>query len=88
MAEPHDIDQDWDAIAAEVGLPEGWRAAGFDSAEYMVGADSIYHVRDEDDRPTGALKCPFPHCGFRRRDVEAMFRHAHGGHLTAPVSGG
>lgn len=68
----------FDAIAAEVGLPADWRAQGYDTPEYMESGDSIYLVRDEDDRPTGVLKCVWPGCKFRRRSVEAMFRHVHG----------
>lgn len=62
---------DWDAIAAEVGLPTDWREQGFDSPEYMVSEDSIYR------QDNGVLLCVWPNCEFRRRDVEAMFRHVH-----------
>lgn len=68
----------FDAIAAELGYPLDWRAIGYDTPEYMESADSLYHVRDENDRPTGVLKCVWPGCKFRRRSVEAMFRHVHG----------
>lgn len=78
---------DWDAIAAELGMDPDWRAQGFDSPEYMASGDSIYHVRDEDDRPTGTFKCPFPDCRFRRRDLEATFRHVHGAAHAASSSG-
>lgn len=64
---------DWDAIAAEVGLPPDWREAGWDTPETM---QEMYP-----DDEGGAMVCPWPHCNFRRRtDVEAMFRHAHGAH--------
>ena len=65
---------DWDAIAAEIGLPEDWRAQGFDAPEYMVREDSVYR------QDSGVLLCVWPGCNFRRRDVEVMFRHVHGGH--------
>ena len=71
-----------DAIAAEVGLPADWRAIGFDTPEYMVSDDSLYHVRDDNDQPTGVLKCVWPlawlpvSAAIRRGDVPPRSRRA------------
>jgi hypothetical protein len=66
-----------DEEARAVGLPDDWRALGFDSPEYMQSIDSVYHVRNANDQPTGTYKCVWPKCNFRRRDLRAMFRHVH-----------
>lgn len=68
--------RDWDAIAAELGMPEHWREQGFDSAEYMARPDSVYRL----SAAKGSMRCPYPNCNFKRHDVEAMFRHVHGPH--------
>lgn len=78
-AERTDLDPaKFDAIAADLGMPEDWRAIGYDTPEYMVSANSVYIERNHIDQPTGRLKCPFPACTVRLDTVEAMFRHAHG----------
>lgn len=71
-----DVTADWDAIAREIGLPDDWREIGFDTPEYMAQPDSVYRLT----AAVGSLRCPFPDCNFKRHDVEAMFRHAHGAH--------
>jgi len=83
---------DWDAIAAEVGLPTDWREAGFDSPEYMQQPDSLYRplrwVDGQYVSDTTALECVFPGCTFRRQSAEAMFRHVHGSrHQLLEVDG-
>lgn len=76
-----------DEEAAAAGYSSDWRAEGYDSPEYMVSEDSIYHVRDDNDRPTGTLKCIWPDCRYRRKDVREMFRHVHspGRHIFRTV---
>lgn len=65
---------DWDAIAADVGLPADWRDQGYDAPEYMEREDSVYRLTA---RP-GSMRCPYPTCSFTtRQGVEVMFRHAH-----------
>lgn len=74
MTDP--IATDYDAIAAELGLPKDWRALGYDTPQDM---DRLYRYH-RDGRIT-AMRCPWSGCGFKRQsDVEAMFRHAHGAH--------
>jgi hypothetical protein len=66
--------RDWDAIAAELGMPEDWREQGYDAPEYMEREDSVYRLMA---RP-GSMRCPYPTCSFTtRRGTETMFRHAH-----------
>lgn len=66
----------WDAIAAEIGLPENWREQGYDAPEYMEREDSVYRLT----AAAGSMRCPYPTCSFTtRKGVEVMFRHAHGG---------
>lgn len=70
---------DWDVIAAECGLPLDWRESGFDTPEYMDSTDSLYRH----GKPTKAgFACVWPNCSFKTKDLETMFRHAHGGHNT------
>lgn len=79
-------DQDWDRVAADIGLPADWREAGYDSPEYMAQAESIYRAATTDDgRTPGMFKC-YP-CDaehrrtvYRTRNLEALFRHVHGEH--------
>lgn len=77
---PEDADvqaPDWDAIAAEIGLPEDWRDQGYDAPEYMEREDSVYRL----SALPGSMRCPYPTCSFTtRKGTETMFRHAHGGH--------
>lgn len=71
---------DWDAIAAEIGMPPDWREIGHDSPEYMAAPDSLYQEErfvSGDYVRTGWMKCVWPKCRFRTKDIEAMFRHAH-----------
>ena len=66
-----------DKDAERFGLPSTWREDGYDTPEYMVSADSIYHVRGDDDRLTGEFKCVWPSCSFRHRGLRTIFRHVH-----------
>lgn len=49
--------------------------------EGHTGCDSIPTIERLYDRSaSGAYLCPFPACGFARKDATAMWRHVHSGH--------
>lgn len=59
--------------------------------EAATGADSIPTIEEHYEvdggygsERTGVYECPFPGCGFRRRDAEAMWQHVHFGKHRGP----
>ena len=65
----------WNVIAEEIGLPDDWRARGYDTPEYMASSDSIYRRGKEFYCYPG--QTARNECKFTTTDVEALFRHVH-----------